>query len=143
MTSNELIPNIIAITFEVHRSTAQQLERVEYLFDPEEAVLPTALNDPARDFNAKLREYLAEPDVQLVSTSIAFDHPHRAVLPIAPARIRPDSIGEVFKMAVDAMAESGEFREVTPEQDQFLQVAALVGYELPPPAGESSVPTGG
>lgn len=126
----EIEPNITAISFEIHTDKATP-ERVEFLYDPEEQVHPTHLNDPKLDCNARLAGLLARPDVKLVSVSISMDHPIRALVPINPALMKPDTIGDVFRMAIEAMAASGEFVDATPDQVQFLHMAELVGHSLP------------
>lgn len=127
----EIEPKITAVTFEIRTSQGKP-ERVEFLYDPEEEIHPTHLNDPKLDCNVRLAEILTRPYVLLISVSISLDHPLRTLVPINPQLIRPRTIGDVFRVAVEAMAESGEFADASPEDLQFLHMAALVGHTLPP-----------
>lgn len=132
----DITPNVTAVSFEVHTDNGAPPEHIQFLYDPEEAVHPTALNNPDMDCNQQLTELAARPEVKMISVSVSIDNSTRTILPINPRLIQPASVGEVFKLGAEAMA----LLPPAPDRDHFLAMAALVGH-TPSQEPDTSAPS--
>lgn len=134
-TAPKTAPLIIGVTFDVVRA-GSPLPATDATCWREGGLKGVALIDEAIDWNEHFRQIASDPAVSSASATLVFNHTLRVSLPIPPggraATLR--SLGDLIRLIVQMMSDSGEFRDATPANHLIFYVAALARIPTPPPA---------